>query len=63
LGTTTTHDTVVGPFVGGYISHSIFSHVGVFVEYDYYRLKENNVFDVSDRAVVGDVVLSFGRRK
>jgi len=63
LGTTTTHDTVVGPFVGGYISHSIFSHVGVFVEYDYHRLKDNNVFDVSDRAVVGGIVLSFGRRK
>jgi hypothetical protein len=37
--TTTTHDTVVGPFVGGYIQHSIFSHVGVFVGYDYNRLK------------------------
>ena len=37
--TTTTHDTVVGPFVGGYIQHSIFAHVGVFVGYDYSRLK------------------------
>lgn len=36
LSTTTTHDTVTGPFVGGYISHSIFSHVGVFVGYDYH---------------------------
>jgi len=39
FSTTTTHDTVVGPFVGGYISHSIFSHVGVFAGYDYNRLK------------------------
>jgi hypothetical protein len=61
--TTTTHDTVVGPFVGGYISHSIFSHVGIYAEFDYHRLKDNNVFDVSDRAVVGGIVLSFGRRK
>jgi hypothetical protein len=61
--TTTTHDTVVGPFVGGYISHSIFSHAGVFVEFDYHRLKDNGVFDVSDRAVVGGIVLSFGRHK
>lgn len=38
--TTNTHDTVVGPFVGGYISHSIFSHVGVFVEYDYQLLRD-----------------------
>jgi hypothetical protein len=38
-GTATTHDTVVGPYVGAYISHSIFSHVGVFVGYDYSSLK------------------------
>jgi hypothetical protein len=36
--TTTTHDTIVGPFAGGYISHSVFSHVGVFAGYDYSRL-------------------------
>lgn len=40
LSTTTTHDTVVGPFVGGYVSRSIFSHVGVFVRYDYFRPAE-----------------------
>jgi hypothetical protein len=60
---TTTHDTVVSPFVGGYISHSIFSHVGVFAEFDYHRQKDYNVFDLSDRAVVGGIVLSFGRHK
>lgn len=64
---TTTHDTVVGPFVGGYISHSIFSHVGVFVEYDYHHLKETkssvSVFDLHDSDVVAGIVLSFGRHK
>ncbi len=35
ISTTTTHDTGVGAFVGTYISHPIFSHVGVFGEYDY----------------------------
>ena len=39
LSTTTTQDTVTGSFVGGYISHSIFSHVGIFVGYDYHLLK------------------------
>jgi Skp family chaperone for outer membrane proteins len=60
---TTTHDRITSPFVGGYISHSIFSHVGVFAEFDYHRLKDNNVFDLSDRVVVGGVALSFGRHK
>jgi hypothetical protein len=63
----TTHDTVVGPFVGGYISHSIFPHVGVFVEYDYRRLKDTkssvSVFDLHDNDVVAGIVLSFGRHK
>jgi hypothetical protein len=59
----TLHDTITSPFVGGYISHSIFSHVGVFAEFDYHRLKDSNVFDVSDRSVVGGIVLSFGRHK
>jgi hypothetical protein len=36
FSTTMTHDTVTGPYVGGYISHSIFPHVGVFVGYDYH---------------------------
>jgi hypothetical protein len=36
FSSTTTHDTVTGPFVGGYISHSIFSHVGIFVGYNYH---------------------------
>lgn len=31
---TTTHDTVVGQYVGVHIAHPVFSHVGVFVEYD-----------------------------
>ena len=61
--TTTTHDRITSPFVGGYISHSIFSHVGVFAEFDYHRQKDSNVFDLSDRAVVGGIVLSFGRHK
>jgi len=67
ISSTTTHDTVVGPFVGGYISHSIFSHVGVFVEYDYRRLKDIkssvSVFDLHDSDLVGGLVLSFGRHK
>jgi len=70
---TTTHDTVVGPFVGGYIGHSIFSHVGVFVEYDYVRLKDTkpnptnpsgpaiSVFDLHYSNVVAGIVLTFGR--
>ncbi len=36
------HDIVVGPFVGGYVSHSILSHVGVFVRYDYQHLKDTS---------------------
>ena len=70
---TTTHDTVTGPFVGGYISRSIFSHVGVFVEFDYSRFKDtkpNNtnptgpsvsIFDLHNNAAVAGLVLSFGR--
>jgi len=68
--TTTTHNTGTGPFVGGYISHSIFSHVGIFVEYDYHTLKDTNagnitsgpqtIFDVHQNSVVGGIVLSFG---
>jgi uncharacterized membrane-anchored protein YhcB (DUF1043 family) len=72
-GSTTTHDTVTGPFVGGYISHSIFSHVGVFVEFDYSRFKDTkpnptnptgpsvSVFDLHNNAAVAGLVLSFGR--
>lgn len=72
---TTTHDTVVGPFVGGYISHSIFSHVGVFVEYDSSRFKDTkpnatnptgpsvSVFDLHSNDVVAGLVLSFGRHR
>ncbi len=64
---TTTHDTVVGPFVGGYISHSIFPHVGVFVGYDYHLLKDTkssvSVFDLHDSDVVAGLVLSFGRHQ
>jgi hypothetical protein len=69
--TTTTHDTVTGPFVGGYISHSIFSHVGVFVGYDYSRLKitgpssgssgASSTLNLHSNSVVAGVVLSFGR--
>lgn len=70
---TTTHDTVTGPFVGGYISHSIFSHVGVFVEFDYSRFKDTkpnatnptgpsvSIFDLHNNAAVAGLVLSFGR--
>jgi hypothetical protein len=36
FSSTTTHDTLVSPFVGGYISHSIFSHLGVFAGYNYH---------------------------
>jgi hypothetical protein len=69
--TTTTHDTVTGPFVGGYISHSIFSHVGVFVGYDYSQLKitgpsssssgASSTLNLHSNIVVAGVVLSFGR--
>lgn len=59
----TTHDTVVGPFVGGYISHSIFSHVGVFVEGDYRHLKDGKIYDVSHPAVVAGVVLTTSTRR
>lgn len=77
LSTTTTHDTVVGPFLGGYISHSIFPHVGVFVGYDYLRLKDttaagtpggtgtssgaHSIFDTHYSAVVAGFTLTFGR--
>jgi hypothetical protein len=74
---TTTHDTVVGPFVGGYISHSICPHIGVFVDYDYTRLKDTaasgtsgssssssgTVFDLHSNSITAGVVLSFGRHK
>jgi len=63
VSSTTTHDTVVGPFVGGYISHSIFPHVGVFVEADYHHLKDGNVFDLNYADIHAGIVLSFGRRK
>lgn len=67
---TTTHDTVTGPFAGGYISHSIFSHLGIFVEYDFHSAKDTTsgnttsgpqtVFDVHENSVVGGIVLFFG---
>ncbi len=67
---TTTHDTVTGPSVGGYISY-MFSplahHVGVFVEYDYHRFKDTQssatVFDLHSSDIVAGIVLSFGRHK
>ena len=69
--TMTFHDTVVGPLVGGYISHSIFPHVGIFVEYDYTRLKDQTtsptsgmkttVFDVHSNNLIGGFVLMWGR--
>lgn len=40
--TTTTHNTVIGPFLGGYISHSIFPHVGVFAGYHWIHLKDTS---------------------
>ena len=74
LSTTTTHDTIVGPFVGGYISHSIFSHVGVFVGYDYhFGLKDTRpnptnpsgprvtILDLHYSDAVAGIVFSFGR--
>jgi len=74
LSTTTTHDTIVGPFVGGYISHSIFSHVGVFVGYDYhFGLKDTRpnptnpsgprvtILDLHYSDAVVGIVFSFGR--
>lgn len=45
------HDIVVDPFVGAFVSHSIFSHVGVFTEFDYSHLKDGSVLDVSNRSV------------
>ena len=71
--TTTTHDTVTGPFAGAYISHSIFSHVGVFVEYDYVRLEDTkpnptnpsgpaiSVFALHNNAVFAGFVMQFPR--
>jgi hypothetical protein len=49
--------------IGGYIPHSIFSHVGVFVEGNYHHLKDSNVFDLNYGDVVAGIVLSFGRHK
>lgn len=37
---TNTNATIVGPSVGGYVSHSLFSHAGVFVEYDWSHLND-----------------------
>ncbi|HEV2486529.1 MAG TPA: hypothetical protein VGT08_13425 [Terracidiphilus sp.] len=73
LSTTTTHDMVVGPFVGGYLLHPISSHIGIFVAYDYRRLNDTkpnptnpsgpsvSVFDLHSNDVVAGIVLSFGR--
>jgi hypothetical protein len=51
--------------VGGYISHSIFPHVGVFVEYDYRLLKDTKssttVFDLHYSDVVAGFNFTFGR--
>ena len=41
------HDTVVGRFVGGYVSHRIFSHVGAFVEWDWSHLNDTTSFGSS----------------
>jgi hypothetical protein len=70
---TNTHDTVTGPFVGGYISHSIFSHVGVFVEYDYSRLKPtvpssgssmpSSTLSLHSNTVVAGFNFTFGRHQ
>jgi hypothetical protein len=64
--TATTHDTVVGPFVGGYISLSILSHVGVFVGYDYKIVKDtkssNTLFDLNYGNVVAGFNFTFGGR-
>lgn len=74
FSTTTMHDKVVGPFVGGYISHSICRHVGLFAEYDYTRLKDTSasgtpgssssapgtIFDVHSNTLIGGLTLTFG---
>ena len=77
FSTATMHDTVVGPFVGGYVSHKILSHLGGFVEYDYARLKDTpsgtsggtgssssssgTIFDIHSSTVVGGLTLTIGR--
>ena len=62
VSTSTAHDTVVGPCVGGYISHSIFPHVGVYVAGTYRHLKDSNVFKLNSGDIVGGLVFSFGRK-
>jgi cell division septum initiation protein DivIVA len=72
--TTTTHDTVTGPFVGGYISHSIFPHVRIFAGYDYHfelKARQPNqtnptgppttTFDVHNNSIYGGFSLQFPR--
>jgi len=65
LSSTTTHDTLTGSFVGGYISHSIFSHVGIFVGYDYFRPAEfkssATVLDLHYSDAVAGLNFTFGR--
>jgi hypothetical protein len=62
------------PYVGGYIQHSIFSHVGVFVGYDYHwgihYTKPNptnpsgpriSILDLHYSDAVAGITLTFGR--
>jgi hypothetical protein len=63
--TTTTNHTFVGPFVGAYISHSIFPPVGVFAGYDYFRPAEFktsvSTLDLHYSDVVAGFNFTFGR--
>jgi hypothetical protein len=71
--TTTSNANIVGPLVGAYIFHSIFSHVGVFVEYDWNHLKyttssgstgsssgSRSIFDVENNGVVAGFAFTLG---
>lgn len=73
FSTVKTHDTVTSPYVGGYIGHSIFPHVGIFVGYDYhFGLKDTkanptnpsgprvNVFDLHYSTVKAGVLFNIG---
>ena len=56
-------DTVVGPFVGGYLLRKISPHAGIYVEGDYHHLKDGSIFDISVPDVVAGVVLTFSARR
>lgn len=68
--TTNTSSTGIGSFVGGYISHSIFPHVGIVVGYDYHFLPTISSpsgsslpsINVHSNQVVAGITLDFATR-